>query len=730
MKENNFIKSLYRNSKIITNQVDQADCGVACLSTIVKFHGGIASLEKLRELSGTSRQGTTLLGLYQAAQKMGFDAQGLEADSVENLKDLNEPVILHVLLQGNLQHYFVFFGFNEKNNAIVGDPAKGIILLSINELDDLWKSKALLKLTPNNNFIKVKHLKTEKWKWFKTLVEEDFSILLIVLILGVVMAILGISTAIFSQRLIDKIIPEGNLEKLTVGLVLVAILLIVKTVLNYLRGNIINSQNKEFNNRVISKFYSSLVNLPKSFFDTRKIGDLVARMNDTRRIQNTINAIIGNFIIDILVILISLVVVFTYSSLVGGLICMGFVVFVTIAYKFHRLILYSQKEVMQTYAMNESNFIDTIQGIETIKSEGKESFFTNLTQRVYDLFQLKIFNLGRVNINYGFWSEITGVILLIFIFSITSIQVLNKELLVGEMVAIISLVSSIVPSINRVAIFNVQIQEAKVAFDRMYEFSSINPEISNIKTNFEVNNFNQIEIKNINFRFPGRKQLLTNVSLLIKKGQMVAILGESGTGKSTLVQILQKFYIPESGELLIDNISLSTISTHSWRNIIAVVPQQVKIFNGTLLDNICLGDSINEAERVIAFCKQHGFDSYFSNFPQSYLTLIGEEGINISGGQQQLVALARALYKKPQVLILDEATSAMDKNLENFILNLLLKMKKEITVIMVTHRINTASKADKIFILENGTITCSGTSQELMLTNNFYSLSYKELIEF
>lgn len=721
--------SLSRIRKAFTLQLGQSDCGVACLSTIIKYHNGFTTLERIREYSGTSKQGTTLLGLYRAAQQFGLDAQGLEAESIENLRELNEPAILHVIKQGNLQHYYVFFGFDKEDNIVISDPAKGINTITKKELEQEWKSKALLKLSPSKAFIASKQTSKEKWIWFKSLVTDDFEILLIALFLGIILSVLGISTALFSQKLIDSILPHENYKELFLDLILISALLIVRCILNYLRSSFLIRQNKDFNNRVIQKFYNALMDLPKSFFDMRKIGELIARLSDTRRIQNTISAVIGNTLIDCLMIMISLVAIFLYSGIIGGLVTFSFIFYTTIVLKYHKRIVISQKEVMQSYALSESNYIDTIQGIDAIKSNNKEPFFKELTKNTYGYFQQKIFNLGRINIQYSFWSEITGVILILGIFGLSSYQVLHKELMIGEMVAILSLIGSIIPSIGRLAIFNIQIQEAKVAFDRMYEIASIKSEHQDDLTKIDIEVINSIEVKNLHFRFPGRKQLLVNISLQVKKGELIAILGESGTGKSTLIQILQKFYRPESGEILIDTVNLSAINTHSWRNAIGVVPQQVKIFNGTLLDNICLGDSVKEAERVVNFCKMHGFDSYFSSFPQGYLTLIGEEGINISGGQQQLVALARALYKKPQMLMLDEATSAMDRNTENFILNLLHQLRNQLGVIMITHRIKTASKMDRIYLLENGTIVHSGTPQELMLTDNFYSLSYRELTE-
>jgi ATP-binding cassette subfamily B protein len=718
-----------RIRKAFTLQQGQSDCGIACLSTIIKYHNGFVQLERIREISGTSKLGTTLLGLYHAAVQLGFNAQGLEAESIDNLRELEEPALLHVIKHGNFQHYYVFFSFDNEDNIIIGDPAKGIITVTKYELEKEWASKALLKLSPNNNFISCKQVNKEKRAWFKSLVNDDFQVLLIALFLGIILSILGISTAIFSQKLIDKILPSGSYKDLFVSLFLLSVLLIIRTFISYLRSFFLINQNKEFNIRVISKFYNSLIDLPKSFFDTRKIGELIARMNDTRRIQNTISAVVGNTLIDCLMIIISLIAIFLYSNIIGIIITFSFILYSIIIIKYHNKIVVSQKEVMQSYALSESNYIDTIQGIDTIKTNNKEAFFKDLTKNTYGFFQQRIFILGKVNIMYNFWSEIIGVILILSIFGISSYQVFQKELLIGEMVAILSLTGSIIPSIYRLAIFNIQIQEAKVAFDRMYDITSIKSEHQSIQPYSEIKEITLFEIKNLHFRFPGRKKLLTNLSLQVKKGEFVAILGESGIGKSTLIQIMQKFYIPESGEILIDNLNLSQIDTHSWRNAIGVVPQQVKIFNGTLLDNICLGDSIKEVNNVVDFCKTYGFDKYFSCFPQGFFTVIGEEGINISGGQQQLIALARALYKKPKLLILDEATSAMDRNTESFIIELLLKLKEELTIVMATHKIKTASKSDRIYIIENGSILTTGTPKELMLFDNFYSLSFKELID-
>jgi ATP-binding cassette subfamily B protein len=215
-----------------------------------------------------------------------------------------------------------------------------------------------------------------------------------------------------------------------------------------------------------------------------------------------------------------------------------------------------------------------------------------------------------------------------------------------------------------------------------------------------VNKLKSLEIKNLYFRFTGRNPLLEDISFEVKKGEILALTGESGSGKSTILQILQRFYEFESGEILINGqFGWSEIDTRNWKELIGIVPQEITIFSGTILDNICLGDTQKEEEKIVYFCNEYGFSKYFEAFPQSYLTLVGEEHIHLSGGQKQLLALARALYRKPQLLLLDEATSAMDSKMESFVLELLTKLKPMMMILMITHKYQVVSRADQIISL-------------------------------
>ncbi|GAA0739151.1 peptidase domain-containing ABC transporter [Gaetbulibacter jejuensis] len=706
-----------------TQQHDQSDCGVACLLSLIQYYGGSNHIEKLRELSGTTKQGTTLLGLYQAANTLGFTAQGNEAD-IQAVIDHKKPLILHVVIEERLQHYVVCYGY-ENNKFIIGDPAKGITSYTKEELENIWQSKTCLTLTPNNNFIKSETKAKDKKQWFLSLLKEDYRLISFSILLGLGIAILGMAMALFSQKLIDDILPSKDFTKLLTGIILVAFLLLVRVLLTALRDYFLIRQTKDFNNRIIDSFYSSLLYLPKPFFDTRKIGELVARLNDTQRVQRVIKTIVGNVVINALVTVVSLGFLFYYSWQTGLIAFVSLPFYFVLIYSFNKRIIKSQKEVMQGYALSESNYITSMQGIATIKNNNRQNIFQKINSLIYDNFQEKAFNLGKINVRLSIFSGVFSVLFLIGILVYTSIQVYNETMLLGELMAVLGVAGSLLPSVASLALITIPINEAKVAFDRMYEFASMDKEQ---KGTTEISDFSSLEIKNLSFRFAGRSQLLKDINISISKNECIAIVGESGSGKSTLGQILQKFYPIENGSIMVNNqTNLPDLETESWRNILGVVPQEVTIFGGNIVANILLGKE-DAPENIVKFCQDYGFETFINTLPQSYATILGEEGINLSGGQKQVIALMRALYKKPKVLLLDEFTSAMDRKTEQFVLDLLNKLKSELTIVFISHRLHSLPKiADQIYVLENGVITDFGNHNQLMETKNFYSEFWKEL---
>ncbi|AQW97705.1 peptidase domain-containing ABC transporter [Elizabethkingia anophelis] len=694
-------------SKTFTLQKDQADCGIGCLLSLIRYYGGNATVESLREKSGTSKQGTTLLGLYQAANSIGFDAEGCEAD-IKALVEHGEPVILHVIMDEKYEHYVVCY-YYENNKFCIGDPARGIIYWSKEELEQYWRTKTCLTLKPNTDFIKTEYTNKAKKEWLFNLLKKDQEAIYTIIVLGVVLTLLGMSMSIFSQKLIDDILPQRKLKVLMLSIAFLGFLLFARVAIQALRDLYIVKQNKSFNERINYSFFSSLLYLPKMFFDTRKIGDFVARLNDTQRIQNVIKQLITATTVDILSVFISLGFLFFYSWKLAVICLILSPIIFYIIFSFNKRIIESQQEVMHAYSQNEANYIDSIRGIEVIKNFSKQDIFLKRNQNIFGLFQSKIYELGRLNLRISLTSGLVLVVFLLLILAFSSYHVLNNNIKIGELMAIIGISSSLLASITNLALVSIPIQEAKVAFDRMFEYSSIKPEAID---GIALDQINSINIQGIDFRYNGRSKLLEDVSLVLEKGKITTLLGESGNGKTTLAEILQKNYKPEVGNIIINGeYNLEEISLSSWRYLIGIVPQNIQLFNGSVAQNIVLDEQINE-ERLNSLVTDFGFAKFISSLPQGWGTLVGEEGINLSGGQKQLLGWMRALYHNPEFLILDEPTSSLDKETRSFIYSLISKLKSKKVIFIISHYIEDLHNiSDNIIVLRDKTIKSLNESE-------------------
>lgn len=720
-----------KNKYILIRQNEETDCGIACLQMIIEHYKGYIDKPRLRSTAGTGIYGTTLLGLYEAALNNGFDADGCKGN-IESLAKENSPLILHFVNENNTPHYIVCWVGKYENGILtftISDPAKGILCLTSDELNILWKSKACLILKPNKNFVKRKAIKTRKRKWFEDLIRTEYPVFFVAIIFGVIITALSISVAIFSQELIDNILPKKDYQKLYAGILLLLLILISKEILTAVKQYLLLRQARSFNIRITDFFYGRLLHLPKPFLDTRRTGELTARLNDTSRIQKVISQIAGSAITDVLIVLATVVFLFSYSASMGLTCVTAIPIFFFIVHKFNKPVLKQQRVMMGSYAHTEANFVSTLLGIEHIKNHNTQNLFASVNKNIYKSFQEAVFRLGKIQINLSFAANGFSVIFLIVVLLYGSRQVLYGQLKPGEFVAILTLSGSLLPSIANLALLSIPINEAKVAFDRMFEFANVATE-SNDSAKTAIDSFTSFAMHQLSFRFAGYGQLLTNISLHITKGELIAIVGENGSGKSTICQLIQKNYEYEQGDILInENISLTEINLTDWRKLYATVPQSIHIFNGTVLENIAFGDAAEQSGKVIDFLTQYGFMQFMERLPYSIYTIVGEEGTNLSGGQKQMIALARALYKKPQLLVLDEATAAMDRESEKFVLQLLTRLKKEMAVIFITHKLHILkSFCDRIYILENGIITAAGKHDDLLRTENLYSRYWADLV--
>jgi ATP-binding cassette, subfamily C, bacteriocin exporter len=700
-------------------QHDSTDCGAACLASVVKFFGGNISIESIRKASGTSQSGTTMLGLYQAALQLGIEATGYEAEIEEVIK-YNNIMILHVEKEKATEHYVICFGFRN-DRFIIWDPAEGLVFYSKSELGRLWRSKKCLGLKPGKNFRYEKEEKKEKWKWALMTLRPDKEVLLVSIFIGIIISVLGLAMAVFTRRLIDEIIPAGNILSLVCISILVFILLSARIIFTAIRQRFLLYQGKDLNIRVVNKFYNILLHLSKPFFDTRRTGDFVARLNDTLRIQRIVSDIASVYVIDSLILLFTMFLVFSYSNTVALITLVSLPLIFIIVSRENKTIISLQYDTMAGYAMNESNFINSLKGIGEIKSLNWYGAFSERNNCIFSDFQERAVRLGKIKISLGLLTSLAGTFYLITILVYSSVEVIQSRMTTGELMAIVTLCSSLLPSVLNLALLPIPLNEAKVAINRMFEFTRIDNE------EWETENkgdfiAGKLSLKNISFRFPGQKLLLKDINIDIVKGKIVALVGESGCGKSTLANLIMRFYTPESGEILINGTGCKeNLSLETWRSKIGIVPQEIHIFNSTLLENIVCEPAEIKLNKLSDIISDYKLETFFNRLPGGIATVVGEDGIKLSGGQKQIVAFLRVLVQDPEIIIVDEGTSNMDRESEMTITGILNKIKAEKGILLITHRINLIKQlCDYIYILQDGTINCYGTHNELVHNDNIY----------
>jgi ATP-binding cassette subfamily B protein len=712
-------------------QLGEYACGLACLCTISKYYGAEFSQEKLRDLSGTSQTGTTLLGLIQAAQKIGYEAKGFEAE-LKHLAELEGPAILHVIQDQNREHYLVYFGFADGKHW-VSDPGLGILALEKSELTSQWKSGILLRLQPTEALQNKAVVSQSKKRWFVSLIAEDIPILIIATVIGSLMAGTGLSTAIFSQRLIDDFLPNQAYEKAILGVIALGFLLSFRAILGYIQGVFMARQGRDLNVRIVSSFIERILRLPMSYFRGYSTGDLIARMNDSLRIRNTVSLITGTVIINILVVVVSLGFVFYQSSLIGLICLLGILFFLIAGWKYHAPILAKQKEVMAAHSLNETQYVDSLTGMHVLRSYGKEQEYQHRIEQVYSMYQGKGYDLAIIGNTFSFWTQLIVALILSLLFGAGVYLIFQGELLLGELMALVSVGSTIVPAVAGLVVANIQFQEAKVAFDRLFEIAGL--EVESDQDLGENNDFRDdsplLELDQVCFRYPGRSPILKGLSFQLAAGAHLALFAPVGTGKSTLVDLIQRFYIPESGAIRWKGQDARQTSVRTWRKALGVVNQKEKIFNSTVFDNIVLSSDPKEQERIAKVGEALGLWNLFHALPQGVMTLCGEDGRNLSGGQRQLVGIVRALVREPQLLILDEATAAMDWELEEQLISLIRNylQERQAGLLMITHQPTLAARADRILLLKECQIMQSGTHEYLMQSENAYSRAINQILQ-
>ena len=621
----------------LIKQYDQKDCAPAVLLSVLKFYGGNSSLPHLRELCNTNLHGSTMLDLVNASKILGFKAKGASGEYEDLMKE-KIPSIAHVVIDDVLNHFVVVYKI-ETSKIFIADPGKGKYWLSKEEFLKIWKSKSVVLLEPEKELLKKE---TPQWyNWIFSYIKKEESWVYQSLFLGTIYTILGLITALFVQLLLDKFIPEKEIAKILYsGGFLIAILLI-NSLVGFFRQRFLIILNRNVNTKINADFLEHLFKLPKKFFDTRKIGEITARINDAIRIQRAVLQIVGVSLIDVLVVVGSFGLMFYFSEMLAWLSLALIPIYALVLLLSVKKLKAEQNEVMKGYALVESTYFDSLKGVDEIISFGTSNSYSAKNRFFFSNYQEKVKTLGFTQANLSLFAEIFGSLIVVGLLVSGAVRVAEGKLLIGEMMAAYSLLANILPAVNRFVDANIILQETSIASTRLMDLLLIDSEESKGKLQFEMSN--SLSIKNGLFSWDGRNNLFQNIDLNIEKGKITSLWGSSGVGKSTLVQILQRKHKLSDGNVFVDEINAEEIDLSEYRKSVGVVPQTIKIFNGTIAENILIGREVSDFSILKKRITELGLLPFYQRFEYGLATVIGEDGRELSGGEKQLISITRNL---------------------------------------------------------------------------------------
>lgn len=705
-------------------QHDIRDCGAACLASIAAHHHLGLPIARIRQYACTDKQGTNVLGLIKAAEKMGFVAKGVRA-GVSVLEQIPIPAIAHVIKkqqENELHHFVVIYGF-KKDKIRIMDPAYGETeWLPIKIFTDMW-SGILVLMEPGDNFIETDD-KTSAWKRFWGLFLPNSSIIVQALIGALLYTILGLSSSIYIEKITDNVLVGGNTNLLNLLGVAMLVILAFQLALGCLQSVMMLRTGQLIDSHLILGYYKHLMLLPQTFFDTMQTGEITSRIGDAVQIRNFINSTAIGIVVNISIVLFSFILMFTYYwklALIMLIVIPLYFILYLITDKWNKR---TERCLMEDSASLEGQLVESIGGVRTIKQFGIEDFSNAKTERSFVKMMYAVYSSAMNTIFSGRSSEAINRIFTIILLWVGSFFVLDGEITAGELMSFYALIGYFTSPIAELIESNKSVRTAMIAADRLFEIMDLEREDSGGKLDLTPDMTGDIRMSEVTFRYGTRTQVFETFSIVFKKGRFSAIVGESGSGKSTIAHLLQNLYPINSGKIYIGSMDLQYISNNSLRSIVAAVPQRIDLFSGTILQNIALGDENPDIKRVIELSNDLGLLDFIEQLPENFNTCIGENGSQLSGGQRQRLAIARALYKNPQILILDEATSSLDSVSESFVQNTISKQKSlGKTIIVIAHRLSTIKNADEIFVLSKGKLEESGSFEQVLSNKGeFYRL--------
>jgi ATP-binding cassette subfamily C protein len=696
-------------------QHSEEDCGAACLAAIAKYYGQTFTISHIREAVGTGQFGTTLLGLKRGAEILGFKANPVKT-SPEILDKINEaplPAIIH--WQGN--HWVILYGKKGKK-FLIADPAVGMRYLSKEDIKEAWTDWLLLLVEPDplRFFAQKQDKEGGFWRFFRR-VWIYRGILFQALPLNLVLGLLSLTSPFLLQILTDDVLVRGDIKLLTTVVIAVVVMNIISTSLSFVQSNLIAHFAQRMQLGLVLEFGRQILRLPLTYYETRRSGEVVSRLRDIDQINQLIAQVVIGLPSQFFIAIISLGFMFFYSWKLTLVALVISVVMTTSTFIFQPTLQQKTNELLVTEAETQGVLVETFKGALTLKTTAsRRQFWDELQNRFNRLARLtfQTMQIGIINNTFSsFISGIGGVVLLWF----GGYLVINpaENISVGQLLAFNSMNGNFISLISTVINFVDEFTRAKTATRRLTEVIDATPEEEdNSKKPFvEISSNADIICTNLTFHYPGRIDLLEDFSLTIPGGKNIALIGKSGCGKSTLAKLISSLYQLQSGNIQIGIYNLQDLSLECLRQQIVLVPQDAHFWNRSIIDNFRLGAPYVSFEQIVQACKISGADEFISKLPETYQTILGEFGANISGGQRQRLAIARAIVTDPAILILDESTGGLDPVSEAQVLDQLFQHRQGKTTILITHRPKVINRADWIVLIDQGRLKLVGSLEDL-----------------
>ncbi len=732
-------------------QHDERDCGAACLAMISDYWGLKYPIQKFRNITKTDRNGTNLYGLVDGAEKIGFKAEGLDG-SVNDLitgiksKEINFPFVAHIITEHGFEHYIVVAGIYHNGFKII-DPASGKKKITFQAFSDIFTGH-ICTFEVTEKFNKGNYIKGSFIKFFSFLRGQYFKLFNIIF-LSTLISVIGIVGSYVFQIVLDDFVykndkivcdddckedhehnyedanntenndifdtifefVEDHADKFNVMFISLIGLYILQAIMHYSRGWLIAKMSKKVDTDLISSYVEHIVDMPLKDVNTRNTGEYLSRFGDTSKIREAISEATITLLMDSLMVFFCGIILFNENQVLFYISLIMIVIYAIIVAVFRKPIRHINQDIMENNAYVQSYLKEAVAGIETIQAKNAQINVKKKFRQKCDKFIMKVYHGNIMYISQDTFTLLAESIGTIIILWVGFGMVLNKSVTAGSIITFYTLLSFFIEPIKNLIELQPMLQTAAVAAERLNDV--LDTPAEDLKGT-PVPDKCDINIDNVSFRYGNRDLVINNLSMSIHKGEKIAIVGESGCGKTTIAKLLMGFYECESGTIKIGEKLISDISKSELRSKTAYVSQNTFLFSGLIKDNIKLGNEDLTDKQIEKICEISSADEFIDTLPQGYNSILDENANNFSGGQKQRLAIACSLTNNPSIIILDEATSNLDPSTESSVINSIFSNYNEATIILIAHRLNTVKSCDCIYVMDNGNIIEAGKHNELI----------------